>query len=119
MFIHAEVAGQKECKRSIHWDCQRPVPRADAEAEVSAIQMVGFRTSREEIGEIYNDVYQLKRLPGPPPYGLGWMEALDQEICASLEEQTWQRQGTARPEEDLEGATTGILQPSRPLAGLR
>ena len=30
-------------------------------------QMVGFRTTREEIQEFYNEVYQLKRLLGPPP----------------------------------------------------
>ena len=41
------------------------------------------------------------------------MEALDWEICASLEEQTWQRWGTARLEEDLRGATAPILQPSQ------
>ena len=74
--------------------------------------MVGFQTTKEEVQGIYNKVYQQKRLLGPPPYGPEWMEALDWEICASLEEQTWQRWGTTRPEEDLRGATVSILQPS-------
>ena len=39
------------------------------------------------------------------------MKALDQEICVSLEEWTWQRWGTTRPEEDWEGALQA-LQPS-------
>ena len=73
--------------------------------------MVGFRTTRKEIQEIYNEVYQQKRLPGPPLYGPEWMEALDQEICTSLEEWMWWRWGTARPEEDLGGATVSILWP--------
>ena len=109
MFIHAEVAGWKECEQSIHWGCQRLVPRADAEAEVPAIQMVGFRTTKEEIQEIYNEVYQQRRLPGSPLYGPEWMEALDQEICASLEEWMQWMWGTTRPEEELEGNTTSIL----------
>ena len=74
--------------------------------------MVGFRTTREEIQGIYNKVYQQKRLLGPTPYGPEQMDALDWEICASLEEQTWQRWGTARPEEDVQGATLPILWPS-------
>ena len=47
----------------------------------------------------------------PPPYGPEWMEALDEEICASLEEQTQRRQGTTRPEEDLWRATVSSLWP--------
>ena len=39
------------------------------------------------------------------------MEALDWEIYTSLEEWTWQRWGTARPE-DLWGAAVHILWPS-------
>ena len=85
---------------------------ANAEAEVPAIQMVGFRTTREEIQGIYNEVYQLKRLPSPPPYGPEQMEALDWEICTSLGEQMQQRQGSTRPEKEPERGATGILQPS-------
>ena len=87
MFVHAEVVGWKEHERSICWSHWPSVPRANAEAEVPAIQMVGFRTTREEIQGIYNEMYQLKRLLGPPPYGPEQMEALDREICNSLEEQ--------------------------------
>ena len=74
--------------------------------------MVGFRTTREEIQGIYNEVYQQKGLLGSPPYGPEQMEALDQEIHTSLEEQMWQRLGTTRPEEDLRGSTMSILWPS-------
>ena len=74
--------------------------------------MVGFWTTWEEIQGIYNEVYQQKGLLHPTPYGPGWMEALDQEICASLEEWTLWRWGTTKLEEDLQGATVPILQPS-------
>ena len=84
-------------------------PREDTDVKTLAIQMVGFQTTQEEVQGIYNEVCQQKRLPGPPPYGSEWMEALDREICASLEEQM---QGTARPGEDQREATTSIIQPS-------
>ena len=86
MFTHAEEVGQKECKQTICCSHQQPVPRAEAEAKTLTIQMVGFRTTREEIQWINNEVYQQKRLLGPPLYGPEQMEALDQEIFASLEE---------------------------------
>ena len=42
------------------------------------------------IWEIYNDVYQLKRLP--PTCAPEWAKELAQEIVTSLEEHLWQRQ---------------------------
>ena len=112
MFTYAKEVEQKEQEQVTHQGHQHPVSRETAKAKTPAIQMVGFRTTREEIQGIYNEVYQQKRLLGPPPYGPEEMEALDQEICASLKEQTQQRWGTARPEEDQRGATTSIIQPS-------
>ena len=41
-----------------------------------------------------------------------WMEAIDQEICISLEEQMQWRWGTARLEEDLEGALQASCRPA-------
>ena len=75
MFAHAKEVGWKECKWTIHqghqW--QWPVPRAEAKAKTPAIQMVGFRTTREEVQGIYNEVYQWKRLPGSHCMGQnGW-----------------------------------------------
>ena len=58
------------------------------------------------------EVYQQKRLLGPPLYGPEWMEALDQDICTSLEEQMQWRWSTARPKEDLGGTAASILLPS-------
>ena len=63
--MHAGVVGWKECKWSIHQGHRLLIPREIAEAEVPTVQMVGFRTTREEIWGIYNKVYQLKRFPGP------------------------------------------------------
>ena len=39
-------------------------------ADVSAIQLVGYQTSSEEIGDLYHQVYMhLRGCPGPPLYG--------------------------------------------------
>ena len=66
MFAYAKEAGQKEQEWVTHQGCQHPVSRAMAKVKTLAIQIVGLRTTREEIQGIYNEVYQQKRLPGPP-----------------------------------------------------
>ena len=91
MFAHAEMAVQKEFKWAIchcHW---QSYPGLDTKVEVLTIQLVGFKTTREKIQELYHNVYQLKRSPGLLPYGLECMEELDQESHISLKEQLWQR----------------------------
>ena len=44
---------------------QQALPGLDAKVDVPTVQVVGVETTQREIWEIYNDVYQLKRLPGP------------------------------------------------------
>ena len=70
--------------------------------EVPAIQLVGFKTTRDKIQELYNDVYQLRRSPDPPTYGLECTEELVQEILTSLKEWLWQRWGSAQLMEEPE-----------------
>ena len=81
MFAHAAMAGQKEFKWAICHGCQQSYPGLDAKTEVPTIQLVGFKTTRDEIWELYNNVYQLRRSPG-----LECTEELVQEICTSLKE---------------------------------
>ena len=67
MFANAKMAGQKEFEWAIccgHW---QSYPGLDAKAEVPTIQLVGFKTTRDEIWELYNDVYQFRRSPGVWP----------------------------------------------------
>ena len=66
MFIHAAESGWREAERLIHCGCWQGLPRLDCRADVSAIQLVWYWMSREEIGDLYCQVYKLRRLPGPP-----------------------------------------------------
>ena len=43
------------------------MPQWNPEVGVPTIELVGPRTSREELLEIYMEVYKLHRLPGSPP----------------------------------------------------
>ena len=83
MFVHVKAAGQKEYEWAIHQGCQQLSPELDTEAIVPAIQLTGFKTMRDEIQGLYNEVYQLKRSPGPL---LCSTEELTQEILSSLKE---------------------------------
>ena len=43
------------------------MPQLNPEAGIPTIQLVGPETSREELLDIYLEVYKLHRLPGSPP----------------------------------------------------
>ena len=86
MFVHAAESGQKEAEMLIHHSCQHGLPRLDPEADASAIQLVGYRTSREEIGDFFHQVYMLKRLPGPPLCGPEWAWEVMRDILFSLKD---------------------------------
>ena len=56
------------------------MPQLDPEVGIHAIELVGPGTSREELLEIYLEVYKLHWLPGSPPGEL----AIVEEVLASL-----------------------------------
>ena len=45
MFAHAKATGQKEQDHAINWGCQQPSPEWDLGVEVTAIELVGFKTT--------------------------------------------------------------------------
>ena len=69
MFVHAAESGQKEAERLIHCGHWHGLPRLDPEVDVPAVQLVGYQTHREDIGDLFHQVYMLKRLPRPPLCG--------------------------------------------------
>ena len=92
MFLHAAREGWKEAERFIcqgHW---HGLPRPDLEANLPAIQLVGYQTSQKEIWDLYHEVYLLRRSPGPPPCGLQLREEAIEDILTSLRSHL-QRQG--------------------------
>ena len=86
MFIHCTESGQKEAKRLIFHIHRQGFPKLDSGADVSAIQLVGYRMSSEEIGDIYHQVYMLKRLPGPSLCGPERAWKITKDNMSSLED---------------------------------
>ena len=67
MFRHVAVEGWKEAEQIIcqgHW---QNMPQLNPEAGVPTVQLVGPEMTKEELLEIYLEVYKLHRLPGSPP----------------------------------------------------
>ena len=56
------------------------MPQLNPEVGIPAIELVGLETSREELIEIYQEVYRLHRLPGSPP----GEPAVVEEVLASI-----------------------------------
>ena len=93
MFQHAAAKGQKEAEWIV---CQGH--QQNPEVGIPTIQLVGPETSKEEMQELYLEVYKLHRLPGSPP----GEPALLEEVLSSLEDHQGQREegtsaATARP----------------------
>ena len=108
MFQHAADQGQKEAEWMVHWSCQQELPKLDPEADVSAIQLVGPQTSKEEIQSLYLEVYKLWRLPGSPP---GEPELMEEVVSSFEDYKGWKQRealetaaGSSQRTSDLKGA---------------
>ena len=80
MFRHAAAEGQKEVEWIVHQGCWQNLPQLNPEAGIPAVQLVGPETTKEELLEVYLEVYKLHRLPGFPP----GEPAILEEVLSSL-----------------------------------
>ena len=87
MFLHAASEGQKEVERVVCQGCQQHMPQLDPEVGIPAVQLVHPETDREQLLELYLEVYKLHRLPGSPPGELAILEEISSVLpCHPLEE---------------------------------
>ena len=96
MFTHAEATRQKERDHAICQGCQQPAPEGDLSVEVPAVELMGFKTTQEEIQRVYNEVYQLKRAPGAEPCNVEMVVNIHQEILGSIKEHLHHRRDYAQ-----------------------
>ena len=110
MFRHAADEGQKEAEHTVCQGCWEGLPKLDPEADLSAIQLVGPETTKEEILSLYLEVYKQQKLPGSLP---GEPELM-QEMVSSFEgHQGWRESrassATMRPQsEDAQTSKSGV-----------
>ena len=83
MFRHAAIEGQKEVEHIICWGHWQTLPQLNPKVGIPAIQLVMLQLTKEELLEIYLEVYKLHRLPGSP---LG-EPAILEEVLSSLPNQ--------------------------------
>ena len=80
MFRHAAAEGRKEAEWIIHRGSQQNLPQLNPEVGIPAVQLVGPETTKEELLEVYLEVYKLHRLPVSPP----GEPAILEEVLSSL-----------------------------------
>ena len=68
------------------------MPQLNPEVGIPTVELVGPGTIREELLEIYLEVYKLHRLPGSPPGEL----AIAQEVLAAVPD--WPQRRKEAPE---------------------
>ena len=80
MFRYAAAEGQKEVECIICQGCHQNLPQLNPEVGIPAVQLMGPETTKEELLELYLEVYKLHRLPGCPP----GEPAILEEVLSSL-----------------------------------
>ena len=93
MFMHAAKSGQKEAERLICCGNWQGLPKLGSGADVSAVQLVGYWTSSEEVGNLYWQIYALKRLPRLTPSGPERAQEIMEDIVSSLKDCLRQKKG--------------------------
>ena len=88
MFLHATSKGWKEAEQYICQGAWQQMPQLNPEADISAIQLVQPETSREELLNIYLEVYKLHRLPSSLP---GEMAILE-EVSATVSDHSQEKE---------------------------
>ena len=83
------------------------MPEQDASMEAPAVDLVGYKTTREEIITLYQGVCQLKMAPGAVPGDPEEAEKTYQEILDMLKEHLQHRWASTQPEEELRWRSTG------------
>ena len=89
MFLHAAFEGQKVVEQVVCQGCQQHMPQLNPEV-VPTVQLVWPETSREELLDIYLEVYKLHRLLGSPPGELAILE----EVSATILDPSWEKEET-------------------------
>ena len=87
MFLHAAEQGQKEAECMCCQGCQTHIPEPSPKVDQSAMELVGYQTSRREMQGIYHSVYLLWRCPGSPSCGASRRRRAIQDILSFLQAQ--------------------------------
>ena len=90
IFLHAAYEGQKKAEQVVCRGCHQHMPRLDPEVGIPAIQLVLPEVDREQLLELYLEVYKLHRLPSSPPGELAILE----EISSVLPHHPPEEKGT-------------------------
>ena len=84
MFLHAAGWGQKEAECMCCQGCQSSILEPNPKADQSAMELVGYQTSRKEIRDMYHSMYLLRRSPGSLSCGESRRKRAIQDILSFL-----------------------------------
>ena len=76
--LRTEGGTANDLPRLLTWP---PTPRP---ADISAVQLVGYQSTREEIWDLYHQLYKPRRLPGSPLCGPEQVCELTRDVVSSL-----------------------------------
>ena len=88
IFLPATSEGRKEMEQVVCQGCWQHMPQLDPEVGIPAIQLVHPEIGREELLDLYLEVYKLHRLPSSPPGELDILKEVSAALpCHSMEDE--------------------------------
>ena len=113
MFLHTAERGWKEVECMVCWGHWGSASDPEPEAGHSAMELVGYWTSCKEIGDIYQNVYLLRRPLGLPSCGDRLRRRTIGDILSSLTDQLHRHRYPATTGEDPESEEEWQPRPNR------
>ena len=111
MFLHATATSWSKHDHAIHQGRREPLVEQDLGVEHTAMELICPDSTWEDIADLYQDVYQLWRLPGRSHCKDGTEEHICQEILDSLKEHLQLKQLSALLEGEWVQSLAGALRP--------
>ena len=99
MFSHTAANGWSKHDHAICQGQREPSPDWNLGAEPTAMELIHPDSMWEDIGGLYQDVYQLWRLPRRGQWEEATEECLHQDVLNSLKEHLWLKWPSMPPEE--------------------
>ena len=94
-FLHAKSKRWKEAEQIVWQGHQQYMPQLDPEADIPTIVLVHPEIGREELLDLYPEVYKMHRLPSSPP----GEPAIFREVSSALPGCSLEEEGSPDPKD--------------------
>ena len=111
MFQHATATDQRDYDHAICWGQRESLQERDLSAELTTMELIHPDSQHQDFEDLYQDVYQLHRLPGQGRQEVATEDQLCQEVLESIKECIRLKQPPTQPEKQQMQLLANTPQP--------